>query len=183
MPQPRSTVHPETRVPIRRGEDHVVIRPWSLGTRHLLYPVLEGIIGKVGGLRETLAASRGGNADLAVLGHLLREAETEVTELVRITLGWTPEEMDERLFLEDLPALAQAVMTTCVITADGGGALGKALGMLGGLSRPAAAPGVPEAAPTTSGRSTPSNASAPKPPPSPSSPGAGEPTSSGSAGR
>lgn len=170
-------VHPERLVPVRGGQSQVTIRPWSMAQRRLLRPLVEGVAKRISELRTKAIEIH--KMDPSTFAVLFNEAEDEIYQIVKATLGWDDADMDA-LYWEDLPVLAQAILEICIIRADGGGMLGKLLGMLG---RPAArsesAAGVPKSSPT----STPEKPSATKVELSPSSPEAGERIPSDFAGR
>lgn len=97
----------------------VTIRPWGMTTGRLLAP-------RVGELVKSM------NADYGVksIAKLVRESTDEVYEIVRMTLGWTPKQMDDDILYEDLFTLAQAVINVCIFRGeDTGGVMGKALAL------------------------------------------------------
>lgn len=96
----------------------VVVRPWGMETGRLLSP-------RVAALMEELH----GDYSAKGIAKLIRKAQDEVFEIVRLTLGWTREQMNELAF-EDLFTLAQAVIEVCLLRGeDAGGIVGKALAL------------------------------------------------------
>lgn len=169
-----STVHPERRVPVKGGTRYVVIRPWSMALRRQVKPLLLSVAKRL----EIRDLATAGNAIAA----LFDQIEEELYQIAQLTLGLTEAEMEEQLDWEDLPTLVQATIEICLLRADGGGLAGKLLrvlavpamrGRTAGAPAADASPNPPSATPISSGS---------KPPASLSSPGAGEPTPTASAG-
>lgn len=99
----------------------VTIEPWGLSQGELLMP-------RVGALIEEL----GGDFSAGKIARTIRKNQAEVREIVRETIGWTPEEMEQRLKYEDLFVLAQGVIEVCLLRGeDVGGVVGKVLALAG----------------------------------------------------
>jgi hypothetical protein len=64
---------------------------------------------------------------------VLKTAWVDCLELVRLTIGWSAEEMEERLYAEDILVLTQAIIEICLVRDDGRGAL-KPFGVLVSLA-------------------------------------------------
>lgn len=96
----------------------VTIHPWGMATGRLLAP-------RVGDLVKKMNAEYGVKA----IAKLIRESQDEVYEIVRHSLGWTTEQMDELVY-EDLFTLAQGIISVCLFrNEDAGGILGKGLAL------------------------------------------------------
>lgn len=115
---PTSPTHPvERSVKVCGGKRTVKVRPWTMAVRHSLRPRLSVLIGRVTEVMRDQPRTVSWQT-------LFEEAEEEVYQVVRETLGFEDAQMDE-LWYEDLPILAQAVFEVCVMRDDGGGVLGK----------------------------------------------------------
>jgi len=108
---------PAKQIRLLSGQ-YVTVEPWGLETGELLMP-------RVGLLMEALRTDWSERNIVKVC----REHSAEVREIVRETIGWTPEEMKARLKYEDLFALAQGVVEVCLIRKDFGGVVGKVLAL------------------------------------------------------
>jgi hypothetical protein len=104
------------------GGRTVFVKPWGMATGRRLAPRVAALFKRLRGF----AAS-----DLAAL---VQEAQDEVYDVVRASVGFSTEQMDE-LSYEDLFTLADAVINVCIIRrVDGGpveGAAGKLLTLAG----------------------------------------------------
>ncbi len=109
---------PSKLVPLLSGHSYVV-KPWGLSLGMQLNPRCMALVGALDG-----------NYDPKNIAGMIRIAQVEVHDIVRLTLGWTPEEMEERMQYEDLLTMAQAVIEVCLMRgADLGGVLGKAVAL------------------------------------------------------
>jgi hypothetical protein len=156
---------------VKSGREFVIIRPWPMALRNQLKPLLLQVATR-------LEARQANGAPLHGLADAFDEIEDQLYAISRITLGWSETEMGERLDWEDLPTIAQAILETCLIRSDGGGVAGK---LLRALIAPAVV-GRTADLPAPSATS-PSISTGSKPAASPSSPDAGAPTPTASAGR
>jgi hypothetical protein len=101
------------------GGTIVTIKPWGLETGKLLVP-------RVAKLVEMLQ----GDYSQASITKVVLETQDEVSEIIRMTLGWDQDQMKAELAYEDLFTLAQAVIDVCIVRFD---AEGKPAGALGKL--------------------------------------------------
>lgn len=108
---------PAKQVLVLSGE-HVTIEPWGLAKGELLMPRVAALIEKLQG-----------DWSQGKLVRVIRENFPEVREIVRETIDWTPEQMEERLKYEDVLSLAQGVIEVCLIRKDLGGVVGKVLAL------------------------------------------------------
>lgn len=95
---------------------HVTIEPWGIEAGMSLLPTLV----------EMMEGLGGDLSDQSVAKLILENRPGAVLVIAR-TLGWTEAEVDERLSLEDLFTVGQAILEVCVITPTGDGLLGKLL--------------------------------------------------------
>lgn len=132
-------IFPFRDVELQSGEK-VVVRQWDIDTGAVL-------TGRVAGLLQKLrGAGLGGEVEL---DDMLRVAKDECFEIVRVTIGWTVDELKARANWEDFLSLLQAVIDTSLIREDGGGALPKIVELAGALN-PLVAPRSASAKPSTS---------------------------------
>lgn len=112
---------PEREIKLASGATEV-IRPWGIKTGMRLMPRVLELGGRL----------QGDLSDVA-LADLITKATPEVLDIIRHTLGWTEQEAEDRLSYEDIFTLGQAIVEVCIIRVDGGGAVGKLLGLGGSL--------------------------------------------------
>lgn len=117
------TLFPTKEVVLLDGR-RVKIEPWGLETGMLLGPRVAALVVKLQ------------KADAANVAQLISDNQRDVVDIIRETLGWSDDEI-KTIHYEDLFVLAQAVIEVCVVTADGGGPLGKAMALAGYRSAPA----------------------------------------------
>ncbi len=116
-----STALPETEITLLSGE-RVMMKPWSLGLGRLMRKRIAEIYQKLSSAGEQTMD----------MNAVLQVCEDEIYQIVRDTLDWDNERMDEIAY-EDLLTLAQGVIDVCLIRKDGGGVAGKLLGLAGRL--------------------------------------------------
>lgn len=130
MSEPQSVIHPYAkRVPLRGGSVFVIVQPFSMVTARAVRPIIVRILQGI--------TAAGDQLDLA---EIVEKYEADVLEIVQravdlpasdlpSTLNWST------LDYEDFLNLAQAVWETSILRADGGGILGKVLGLTAGALR------------------------------------------------
>lgn len=117
-------IFPFRDVELQSGEK-VVVRQWDIDTGAVL-------TGRVAGLLQKLRnAGMGGEVEL---DDMLRVAKDECFEIVRVTIGWTAEDLKAKANWEDFLSLLQAVIDTSLVREDGGGALPKIVELAGVLN-------------------------------------------------
>lgn len=114
------------RVPINGGEYTAKIRRWTMKDRAEFRPLLAAVLEKV-------AASPG--SDVTNIAQVFLAAEDEMFEVARAAA-----ELPDGLEWDDLGwpdgmSLVQAVWETNIMSVDGGGIMGKSLGMLANVLR------------------------------------------------
>lgn len=117
------TALPTVEVHLMNGEP-VQIKPWSLKLGRLMRERITKMFVRA---REMNLSQ--GDLDVA---QLMEHFESEIYYIVRDTIDKSDVWMEEHLAYEDLFTLTQAVVDVCVLRQDGGGALGKILGAMGG---------------------------------------------------
>lgn len=100
----------------------VEVKPWSIALGRKLLPKCAEVFGEV---QQSAAADQELNAET-----LIDTAMESCIEIVAETIGWEVAQV-EALTLEEVIDLIQAVLDVCVIREDGGGVLGKLLGLVG----------------------------------------------------
>ncbi len=123
---------PDKEVRLLSGES-VIVSPWPIKRGRIQTQRVFEIGQK---LSEHLGAEEVKEAGVA---EALDFCEEEVALVVRDTLGWTDEQLDERCAFEDLLDLAQAVWDTSVAREGGGGVLPKLMRLMASVQplRPA----------------------------------------------
>ncbi|MGB5810114.1 MAG: hypothetical protein WBG86_06260 [Polyangiales bacterium] len=114
-------------VPVQGGAAKLSVAPWTIAQHDECFPIVVRLI-------EGWVESQGSGAPTLNLGVMLTTYKFEVEELCKLTLH---EELNRRdlkwgdLWAEDLFSIAQAIWETSLLRPDGGGVLGKALGLIG----------------------------------------------------
>lgn len=118
---------PEREVRLLSGE-HVTVAPWKLKMGRHMRKRIGDLFNKLQEVRAGTAAGEAVDYDA-----LIDLFEADIIEIIRDTLGKDDAWMDEHLAYEDLFTLTQAILEVCLFrSADGGGLMGKLLGMAGG---------------------------------------------------
>lgn len=107
----------------------VVVRQWDIETGSVL---TARVVKMMERLREE-GVSGGANGEIEI-GQILQVALAECVGIVAETIGWTEEQLNERASMDDFYDLLQAVIDTSLVRPDGGGALGKIVGLAGVLA-------------------------------------------------
>ncbi len=121
---------PERDVRLLSGE-LVTIKPWKLNVGQIMRKRIAVLFGEFKKIQAEVKAG-----DQAIdYEALIDRFEGDVIQIVRDTLGVDDEWMNEKLAYEDLFTLAQAIMEVCIWRGeDGGGLLGKLMGVAGGMT-------------------------------------------------
>lgn len=109
-------VFPEREV-ILLDNTRVMIKPWTLKNGRIQRRRITKVLDEL----------RKGGKDFSIAS-AFELCEAEITAVVADTIGWTVEELEDKIHYEDLFTLAQGVIDTCLLREGGGGVLGKVVG-------------------------------------------------------
>lgn len=108
------------------GTKKAKVRPWTMADRAEMKPMVAAVLARVQG------EGASGNLSLA---SIMVDAEEELVDIARATVELPKGVKWDDLLWEDLPSIVQAIWETSIVTNDGGGVAGKALALIGGMTR------------------------------------------------
>lgn len=162
-------------VPIRGGQHTLVISPWSMELHDLCFPIVTKLI-------EFWIESQNQGSTPMSLGKMITVYKVDVTRICQLTVKDQLDELGltwaKSLYGEDLFGIADAIWRTSIVRPDGGGVMGKAMGLLGPLIlaqvQKTKTLGSESDNASPPSQSTPNTSPTSRPPGSPSLPGDGE---------